>query len=77
MPAEFVFSIEGALQAALRPDGWMVPLVAGLEGQRSVEEVFETARKTGELPEGFTLDAFADLVRTMIERGFLEVEFPH
>jgi SAM-dependent methyltransferase len=76
IPAEFVFSIEGPLQAALRPDGWVVPLVARLEGRHSVEEVFETARKKDELPEGFTLDGFAELVRTMIEKGFLEVEFP-
>ena len=76
VPAEFVFSIEGALHAALRPDGWVVPLLGRLEGKRSVEDVFETARKSDELPEGFTLDAFAGLVCTMIERGFLEVDFP-
>jgi hypothetical protein len=76
VPAEFVFSIDGNLQAALRPDGWVVPLVARLEGKHSVAEVFETARKADELPKGFTLDAFSGLVGTMIEMGFLEVEFP-
>jgi SAM-dependent methyltransferase len=76
VPAEFVFSIEAGLQAALRPDAWVVPLVARLEGKHSVAEVFETMRKTDELPKGFTLDAFSGLVCTMIEKGFLEVDFP-
>jgi methylase of polypeptide subunit release factors len=74
IPVEFVFSVEGGFQAALRPDAWVVPLVARLTGQHSVEQVFEAARIAGELPDGFTLGAFADLARRMIERGFLEVE---
>jgi methylase of polypeptide subunit release factors len=76
VPAEFVFSIEGALQTALRPDGWVVPLVARLDGKHSVAEVFETASKAEELPKGFTLQAFGGLAGTMIEMGLLEVEFP-
>ena len=76
VPVEFVFSIEGGFQAALRPDGWVVPLLARLEGTKSVQEVFEAARSADELPQGFTLDAFADLVGRMIERGFLEVALP-
>lgn len=75
-PVEFTFSIERGFQAALRLDGWVVPLLARLEGKRSVAETIETARHANELPEGFTLDAFADLVKMMIERGFLEVDSP-
>ena len=76
VPAEFIFSIAGGFEAALRPDAWVVPLVARLEGKRSVAEVFEQARAAEELPGGFTLEAFAALVQTMIERGFLEVVLP-
>ena len=76
MPSEFIFSIEAGFQAALRPDAWIVPLVARLEGAASVRQVFETARDADELPRGFTLEPFLDLVQRMIERGFLEVEFP-
>ena len=75
-PVEFVFSIENGFRAALRPDAWVVPLIARLVGTKSVAEVFEDAKKTGDLPEGFELKDFADLVRGMIERGFLEVDFP-
>ena len=76
VPAEFVFSIAGGFEAALRPDAWVVPLVARLEGKRSVAEVFGQAREVGELPAGFTFEAFAGLIQMMIERGFLEVEVP-
>ena len=75
-PVEFMFSIERGFQAALRLDGWVVPLLARLEGKRSVAEIIEAARQADELPEGFTLDAFADLVAMMIERGFLDIDLP-
>lgn len=74
VPTEFVFSIADGLEAALRPDPWIVPLLAQLNGQRSVQEVFELARKADELPQGFRLENFAQLVGNMIERGFLRVE---
>jgi SAM-dependent methyltransferase len=76
VPAEFVFSIAQGFEARLRPDGWVVPLLARLGANRSVKEVFDQARTADELPQGFTLEAFAGLVQTMIERGFLLVEFP-
>ncbi len=73
VPAEFVFEIEAGFSTALRPDAWVVPLVARLNGKRSVWEVIGEAQRLGELPEGFTLEAFVDLVERMIERGFLEI----
>jgi hypothetical protein len=75
VPSEFIFSIEAGFEAALRPDAWVVPLVARLEGETSVQQVFEAAGAASELPPGFTLEPFLDLVQRMIERGFLEVDF--
>jgi len=75
-PAEFVFSIEGGLQAALRPDGWIVPLLARLNGTRSPREVLESARLAGGLPDGFGLEPWLQLIKRMIELGLLEVQFP-
>ena len=75
-PSEFVFSIEVGFEAALRPDAWIVPLVARLEGGTSVRQVFETAWAADELPQGFALEPLLALVQWMIERGFLEVDFP-
>jgi SAM-dependent methyltransferase len=74
-PAEFVFSISNGFEARLRPDAFVIPLLARLNGSRSVAEVFQQAAAADELPQGFTLDAFAGLVRTMIERGFFQVEY--
>lgn len=69
VPAEFVFSIEAGFAAALRPDAWVVPLVARLNGQRSVAEVFSAAQHAGELPDGFTLESFLGLVQRLLELG--------
>lgn len=76
VPSSLIFSIESGFRAALQPDGWIVPLIARLDGASSVEEVFESARSKDELPADFPLGALLDLVRTMIEAGYLEVEFP-
>jgi hypothetical protein len=73
VPAEFVFSVEAGFQSALRLDGWITPLVARLNGTKSVAEVFKEANSGNELPEGFTLEPFMELVSCMIERGLLEL----
>jgi hypothetical protein len=72
VPAEFVFSISSGLENALRPDAWLVPLIARLQGNQSVREVFEQARHADDLPAGFALEDFSRLVEVMIERGLLE-----
>ncbi len=74
VPGEFIFAIADGLEAALRPDAWVVPLLAQFNGTRSVAEVFASA--AAELPPGFQLADFAALVGRMIERGFLCVAFP-
>jgi SAM-dependent methyltransferase len=76
VPAESVFSIETFFPYALRVDSWVVPLLAQLDGQRSLGEVFDSAWGEGRLPKGFPLMAFADLAKKMIEHGLLEVDFP-
>jgi methylase of polypeptide subunit release factors len=70
-PAEFVFSIEEGLRAALRPDGWTAPLLARLNGTRSAREVFDSARAANELPEGFGLEPWLQLIQRMIGLGLL------
>jgi len=73
VPAEFIFSIEAGFEAALHPDGWIVPLIARLGGKRSVAEVYEQARQAEEIPKNFGLKDFVGLVSMMIDRGFLLV----
>lgn len=74
VPAEFIFSIDAGFHAALRPDGWVVPLVARLNGKKTVRQILDEARSAGELPQEFSLEPFVQLVSHMIERGFLESE---
>lgn len=76
VPAEFVFSVEGPLPTALRTDGFVVPLIGRLTGAFTLREVFDHAFAHNELPVGFTLEAYVNLVATMIEEGLLEVELP-
>ncbi len=71
VPAEFIFAVEAGFQAALRLDGWLVPLVARLSGDKTVEEIFAASRSADELPAGFNLEAFLDLVRRMISLGLM------
>jgi SAM-dependent methyltransferase len=73
-PVEFVFSIVDGFQVALRPDAWLTPLVAQLDGLHSVREVFDSMGAADELPAGFKLEDFGRLVCTMIERGLLRVD---
>ena len=63
-------------ESALRPEGWVVHALGRLDGKRSVADSFQKAERVGELPQGFPLEAFADLVRRMIEHGLLDIEFP-
>ena len=74
-PVEFVFAIDEGLPAALRPEAWIAPLLARLNGTRSLQEVFESARSANELPEGFGLVPWLQLVERMIGMGLLEVPF--
>ncbi len=74
IPCEFLFAIENGFEARLRPDAWIVPLLASLNGRRTVREVFESAKQEEELPAGFGLEDFADLVEKMIGRGFFQVD---
>jgi hypothetical protein len=74
VPAEFIFSIEAGFEAALRPDAWIVPIVARLNGTRSVREVFAAAQQACEWPQGFRLEDFISLIGPMIECGFLVVD---
>ncbi len=76
VPAEFTFKVEAGFQAALRPDGWIVPLLARLTGNRTVQEVFNASQAAGELPAGFNLEAFLGLIQQMIERGFMNLTPP-
>ena len=67
---------EAAFSSQLRTDAWTIPLISAFDGHRTVEQVFDEARRGGQMPGDFPSAAFADFVALLIERGFLEVDIP-
>jgi hypothetical protein len=76
VPLEFVFAADTVLPSALRVDGFVVPLIARLNGQHTPREVFDYAAANGELPEGFSFEAYLRLLAAMWEEGLVEVPPP-
>ena len=54
-------------------DRWMVPLIARCNGELSVRQIYEQAKTNRDLPDGFELTDFVNLLVRMIERGFLSL----
>ena len=67
---------ECGFSAVLRLESWVIPMIASLTGNQTVEMVFAAAHRSNQSPSNFTLSAFVDLVAMMIELGFLEVDSP-
>ena len=70
-PAEYIFATDRPFIARGVVDGWMVPLIARLDGASTPVEVHGKAKLDGELPDGFELSDFNAMLTRMIERGFL------
>jgi hypothetical protein len=67
-----VFSREARVSSTLRLDGWVVPMIARLNGELTVGEVFSAAKAQGETPANFALEPFVELVASLVDRGFLD-----
>jgi hypothetical protein len=76
VPKNYVFVVEAGFHGQLHLDLTIAPAVQRFNGQRTVESIFEACRAEGMFPSGSSLPVFSDLMRLMIERGFLEVEIP-
>lgn len=72
VPTEFVFSREAPVSSTLRLDGWVVPLIARLNGEVTVADVYSAAKSQGETPANFPLEPFVELVASLVDRGFLD-----
>jgi len=76
VPSNYVFNVESAFQGQLYLDMTIAPAVLRFNGKRTVADVFEICRAEGMFPSGSTLMAFSSLIRLMVERGFMELDFP-
>lgn len=75
-PSSAILATNRPLAATVNPEPWIAGLVQRLEGTKTVEQTFDTARRAGQMPPDFTLPAFVDLVSQMIERGILDIDLP-
>jgi hypothetical protein len=71
VPAEFLLEVDRPFIARGAVDGWMLPLVARLDGRTTSAEVYDKAKTEGTVPAGFELRTFTGMLARMIERGFL------
>ena len=74
VPGEHVLESQRPFPLATKVDPWIVPLMAELDGTRTPAELYTAARDSSMLPEWFALSDFLDLVATLIERGYVEVD---
>jgi carbamoyltransferase len=72
--SDVVLKSDRPFEAATRVDLWVMPVVANFNGERTVAEVYQTARECSELPESLSFGDFTALVANMIGRGYLETD---
>jgi SAM-dependent methyltransferase len=70
LPADFLFEIDRPFAARVRFEGWMVPLLARLDGQTSLAKIYQDARAGATIPDEFKIENLAVLVARTLELGF-------
>jgi hypothetical protein len=55
----------------LETEGWIVRILNGFDGRRCAADVYEEAKRSAAVPEGFGDGDFVDLVCLLVERGLL------
>jgi len=66
----------GALTAVVQPDVFAAQMIAQFDGRQTVAQTFEATRRANRMPDGFTLEAFLDLIDKITERGLLVIDAP-
>lgn len=74
VPTEFILKTEKPFAAAIRFDGWVVPLAAEFNGQLTPPEVYEQARAAEAIPADFELSDLLQLLALLVARGFLVLD---
>ena len=55
----------------LQSDGWVVAMMDGFDGTRTVAEMYGVARMAGSIPEQMSEGEFVDLICLLVEKGLL------
>jgi len=75
VPAAFRLQNGGRpFPAATEVDGWVASLMNRFDGRAAAGAVYEEMRKAGHLPQSLVTEHFIELLASLIERGFVEVE---
>lgn len=74
VPARYMLEAVAPLISVMKVDGWIVPLITGFDGQRTVAEVHTMAREAKAIPDDFMLEDFARLVTMLTERCYLVID---
>lgn len=74
VPGEYVLEARKPFPAATKVDPWIVPLIAELDGKKRSAELYSVALDRLMIPDWFKLSDFLELLATLIERGYLEVD---
>lgn len=74
VPGEYVLEVRKPFPAATKVDPWIVPLIAELDGKKQSAELYRVALDSLMIPAWFKLSDFLELLATLIERGYLEVD---
>jgi SAM-dependent methyltransferase len=73
VPAEFTFETDRPFETAARFEGWMVPLLARLNGQTTLAAIYEEAKARSEVPADFELKDFCGLVAGAMALGYIDL----
>lgn len=73
VPAEFTFETDRPFETAARFEGWMVPLLARLNGQTTLAAIHEEAKARSEMPADFELKDFCGLVAGAMALGYIDL----
>jgi SAM-dependent methyltransferase len=73
VPAEFTFETDRPFETAARFEGWMVPLLARLNGQTTLAAVYEEAKARSEMPADFELKDFCGLIAGAMALGYIDL----
>ncbi len=74
VPADFILETDKPFLCETRFDGWVIPLIAEFNGERTLGEVYQIYKEAGAetaMPDTFGLHDFAELAAMLIERGYL------
>lgn len=74
LPQSALFTARRPLVGRIQLEVWMARLLERLIGTATVTDAFEAARASSEMPDDFTLPAFAGLIGQMVERGILDLD---